>query len=445
MNFIYNIFFLLIFVSVDVFSQPTIDWARHYTGPGNNTDNALDVITDQFNNIYITGYSYSGSAQGNDIVTIKYLPNGDSAWVRIFATPGNTFDLGNSLTILNNFVYITGGNTNFLKYDLNGNFIFSRYDSLSTGPKMRIISDSSKYLYCCGKIRINGTYGFGVIKYDSVGNLIWKVKYLPPTEDNNSEMHDAVKDSESNIILTGSAAINYSYPFWDILTIKIKPNGDTAWMRTYNGDWGGTQGFDEAYGVDVDDSNNVYVTGASKDSNFLFTYVTLKYSPFGELKWVKRFSIGGSGALDIKVDRNNDLIICGETSSNYTTVKYDRNGNLLWSRTQICGELAPVWPVIYLDSLNNAIIAQTTITTNGGRNFSIVKYSPTGDLLWQALYPNTGSTALNSPEAITMDNEGKVIVTGRGTIMIGQGGTNCLTIKISQPLGITKISNEIPK
>lgn len=102
---------------------------------------------------------------------------------------------------------------------------------------------------------------------------------------------------------------------------------DTAWVRRYNGP-GNSQ--DIAIAVAVDDSGNVYVTGQSLGNGTGWDYATLKYYPDGETAWVRRYN----GPLDssdvataLAIDGTGNVYVTGEsqgtgTSSDYTTIKY---------------------------------------------------------------------------------------------------------------------------
>src|SRR4030066_122416 len=64
-------------------------------------------------------------------------------------------------------------------------------------------------------------------------------------------------DASGNVYVTGRSWSGTSY---DYATIKYDSNGDTLWVRRYNGPG---NGFDEAIALAVDNSGNVYVTGHS--------------------------------------------------------------------------------------------------------------------------------------------------------------------------------------
>jgi hypothetical protein len=71
----------------------------------------LAIAVDLANNSYVTGYS-PGTNSGNDIVTIKYGPNGNQVWLQRYHGPGNGNDAGNAIAVDNkDNVYVTGYET----------------------------------------------------------------------------------------------------------------------------------------------------------------------------------------------------------------------------------------------------------------------------------------------------------------------------------------------
>jgi hypothetical protein len=72
---------------------------------------AQAMALDSANNPYITGYS-PGTNSDNDIVTIKYDPNGNQIWLQRYNGPGNSNASGNAIAVDNNGnVYVTGYDT----------------------------------------------------------------------------------------------------------------------------------------------------------------------------------------------------------------------------------------------------------------------------------------------------------------------------------------------
>jgi hypothetical protein len=86
-------------------------WTNDYPRPATGSSASLGVAVDCGDNCYITGYS-PGTNSGNDIVTIKYGPNGNQIWLQRYNGPGNGDDGGNAIAVdKNGNVYVTGYET----------------------------------------------------------------------------------------------------------------------------------------------------------------------------------------------------------------------------------------------------------------------------------------------------------------------------------------------
>ena len=115
---------------------------------------------------------------------------------------------------------------------------------------------------------------------------------------------------------------------YDYATIKYYPNGDTAWVRRYDGPGNGWD-----YGIDIalDRSGNIYVTGTTLDSVISVDHATIKYDPYGATAWLKRYDGPGNGndaARAIAVDESSNVYVTGDCyvgeiqDWDYVTIKY---------------------------------------------------------------------------------------------------------------------------
>jgi len=95
--------------NIPVFGQ-SVDtaWVRRYNGPGNGDDGASAMAVDNSGNVYVTGGS-RGSGTSTDYATIKYYPNGDTAWVKRYNGSRNASDRASAIAV-DGFgnVYVTG-------------------------------------------------------------------------------------------------------------------------------------------------------------------------------------------------------------------------------------------------------------------------------------------------------------------------------------------------
>src|SRR3990170_813631 len=152
-------------------------WVRRYNGPGNSSDYAYAIAVDGSGNVYVTGQSI-GSGTYNDYATIKYYSNGDTAWVRRYNGPGNLDDVAYAIAVDGSgCVYVTGwsvgSGTGYdyttIKYYPNGDTAWvRRYNGPANGADLAraIAVDGSGSVYVTGLSSGSGTsYDYATIKY----------------------------------------------------------------------------------------------------------------------------------------------------------------------------------------------------------------------------------------------------------------------------------------
>jgi len=165
-------------------------------------------------------------------------------------------------------------------------------------------------------------------------------------------------DGSRNVHVTG---YSWGDTDFDCATIKYAPNGDTLWVRRYDGPGNGN---DEAYALTADGIGNVYVTGRSW-SGTSFDYATIKYSPSGDTLWVRRYNGLGNGydqANALAVDNNGNVYVTGiSDSTDYATIKYAPNGDTLWVKR--------------FNGLGNGYDQATALAVDGGGNVYVSGYS----------------------------------------------------------------------
>jgi len=160
-----------------------------------------------------------------------------------------------------------------------------------------------------------------VAKYNGPGNL-------------GDEARALVVDDSGNVYVTGSSTGNGTS--YDYTTIKYAPDGDTLWVRRYNGSLNGQ---DYAHALAVDASGNIYVTGYSYEIGTDYDYTTIKYSPNGNTLWVRSYNnYEDDYARALVVDTSGNVSVTGESYAgtsaeyDYATIKYAPNGDTLWVR-----------------------------------------------------------------------------------------------------------------
>jgi plastocyanin len=444
----------------DTFAQ-TVDtaWVRRYNGPGNSDDYAHALAVDSSGYVYVTGHS-TGIGTGLDYATIKYLPNGDTAWVRRYNGPGNGNDEPYAIAVDGaGNVYVTGysiGSDTYydyatIKYHVNGDTAWvRRYNGQgdSTDYAYAIAVDDSNNVYVTGHSWGSGSgLDYATIKYHPNGDTAWVRRYNGPGNANDFAYAIAIDDS-GNVYVTGYGCQHTTYPNnRDYLTIKYYPDGDTAWVRRYNGPGDAD---DYAYAIAVDCSGNVCVTGYSYQlPTYPYNpdYATIKYYSDGDTAWVRRYNgPGNSGdyALGIAVDDSNNIYVQGDsegsgTSLDYATIKYHVNGDTSWVRRYNgSADSIDYAGAITVDSSNNVYVAGWSLDSVTYFDYATIKYYPNGATAWVRIY-NGPANGWDEVSAIAVDGSGNVYVTGQSW---GSGSDyDYATIKYVQAVSYISISD----
>lgn len=336
---------LMDFATIMYYSNGDTAWVRRYNGPGNDYDEAKAIcVNTTSSNVYVAGTSThaGGTFPYNlDYCTIKYSSNGDTVWTRRYNGPANGPEDVDAMGIDHNGnVYVTGfGSSDSLglaydfltiKYNPNGDTAWVRRFNVpggSTAEARAIAVDAAFNVYVTGISAgaISG-WDYTTVKYYPNGDTAWTRIYNGPA--NGSDLATAMAlDNSGNIYVTGSSESGGSGSPQDFITIKYRPNGDTVWIRRYSEPGNSS---DLANAIAVDGHGNVYVTGSSSNGGSPDDYLTVKYYPDGNLAWVRRYNGPGNytdEASAIVVDGSNNVYVTGTsygsgTYSDYATIKY---------------------------------------------------------------------------------------------------------------------------
>lgn len=274
-------------------------WAKQAGGGGTASDRGYGITLDSSGNLFISGYIMGDASFGNiditssggrDIFIAKMDTNGNFIWA---VTAGGAQD-----------------DWNFdIAVDESGNtYITGDFTSTAYFGDTQLISAGNEDIY--------------IAKIDSNGNFVWAVMAGGPGS--NTGYRIAV-DNEGNSYITGKFSQTAYFGGTelissgndDIFIAKLDNNGEFLWAKKA----GGT-GEDTGYGVIVDDSGIIYITGSfhgfanfgniQLESYGLDDIFIGALDPNGEFLWIKR--AGGTGndrANDITLDSNNNIFITG--------------------------------------------------------------------------------------------------------------------------------------
>jgi len=402
------IIILAIFLSMPVSYQFTYSqWVQRYDG---GDDIVSSIAVDDSGNVYVTGTS------GNGYATIKYSSSGVQQWIQRYIGNG-----GKARSIAldgSGNVYVTG----YLNFGFFSSSVTIKYSSSGAQQWVRtynggfgysIAVDDSGNVYVTGWSYPNNDYI--TIKYNSNGDSLWVRRYNGPGNSEDRANFIAV-DGSGNVYVTGQSRSSFNY---DYATIKYNSNGDSLWVRRYNGQFSSD---DIVNSIAVDDSGNVFVTGQSGHAND-HAYATIKYNSSGVQQWVQIYNGPGNShdeASSIAVDNSGDIYVTGSsyaipTSTDYTTIKYNSNGDSLWVR-RYNGPLnaSDGSSSIALDDLGNVYVTGGSVGIGTYSDYATIKYNSLGDVQWVQRYDGPGNYG-DGAGFIAVDNSGNVYVTGAST------------------------------
>lgn len=366
-----TIIVIIILISANILSaQVTQEWVATYPGIGSGYNFPKKSAIDKDGNFIVAGNS--DSTHGYDYIILKYNPSGNLIWKQRYNGVGNSYD------------YLIG-----------------------------MVLDDSGNVYVSGASDEGTTLGginWVTIKYNTNGQMIWK-QSLNWTGNRTDEPFGMNIDRDRNIYVIGYGITSSVYR--QMVTIKYSSNCDSLWTKVYRTsptthDWG--------YSVVMDDSLNVYSSGYGilPIGNEI---VTIKYDQFGNEKWITRYPTYEGDYLRptySAVDKENNLVVVGYSyiSNNYdfVTLKYTPEGNLLWSRIYNGGNLDRA-NSLFLDEKSNILIAGFTYINTYG-DYLILEYNKYGDTLLLKNINGEDSGSTDEAFNIMSDIAGNIYVTG---------------------------------
>ena len=354
-------FFILILAAVsnNLRSQSSFIWGKQF---GSDKDEyVMNHLTDNLGNIYVAGKT-SGSMNGtnkgkNDGFVTKIDSLGNTSWTRQFGSDGDENILWSAIDNSGS-VYITGSTTGVLaeknygkedvfivKYDPLGDMEWKKQigtDSIDIA--MGIYADKKGNIFITGltggKLGQNsiGKTDCFIIKLDNKGNHLATYQFGTPGDDCS---YSITGGSASDILVCGTTwgdMAGKNKGFIDGFTGHFTDKPDLIAYNQF-----GTDGFDIAMIIDVDDKNCIYV-GGSTSGSFGCQQIgegdafLLKISEKGDVIWKNQFGTknnDGVRSIDFNSGISDNILISGVLNlppAEAFIRMYKRDGTLLWER-----------------------------------------------------------------------------------------------------------------
>jgi hypothetical protein len=193
------------------------------------------------------------------------------------------------------------------------------------------------------------------------------------------------------------------------------------WVARYNGP--AASCYDYTMGMALDSQGNVYVTGYSENGRTRLDYTTVKFDTSGNLIWVANYD--GPRYLDeamaITVDSSSNVYVTGWSyGTSYPafpmdalTIKYDSDGIQQWL-ARYDSSNSDVNPIaIAADASGNVYVTGESYSrqSDDASDFITLKYNSSGTQLWAVSYDGPGLST-DKPVGIAVDSNGNVYITG---------------------------------
>lgn len=339
-------------VAADV--EVRLEWSRTWNGASNHSDECRKVAAALDGGAYVAGSRYILSEARHEFTIIRYDANGAILWTR--PMPGYAWVSGPASLVL----------------DPNGDPVVARLTREAGGPQR-----------------------MGVAKLAAAhGAVVWE-NLLDP----GGTCYVNAHDFEPLAVGPGGEV---TVTLCNMRTIQFDPDGVERWAR----DERPSAAVDVGTSVMVGADGRVYVVG--RDTDGPAGYAIVAYDPNGTHLWSDlRPSDHGGLVFDpafVRVGPSGEVfMLCGPetTCGLFSTVlfKYQPNGVLEWRRIQNTNPCASQQPIaMQIDDAGNAIAL-----TFPSFKPAVLKYGPSGDLLWSRLHQGSGSVL---PEALAVDAAG---------------------------------------
>jgi len=228
--------------------------------------------------------------------------------------------------------------------------------------------------------------------------------------------------------------------------------GDPSWEKCYNGP---ANAPDHAEALALDSKGNAVVTGFSTGTSGGYDMLTAKFSgKTGRRIWEQRYDGPTSQydkGIDVAVDQQGNVVVVGQsigTGNNYDyyTAKYSGvDGTLLWQQRFDGGYSNGDYPIdLVLDAQGNAIVTGWSYDNNNYSYYTVKYAAADGTPVWGARYRGDYYNSYGQAQAVDVDSQGNVVVTGQSYTSYYSGNYDIHTVKYAAADGAvlwTKIYN----
>lgn len=180
---------------------------------------------------------------------------------------------------------------------------------------------------------IGGTVEFTqgiIVKLDSLGNLKWAKSFTDPGGANYIQINSVVETSNNEILVAGCVIVINGTPF--SFLVRFDSLGNLLWSERLNSNYQ----FLVSSMIRTDD-NGYALTGLIKSTNLNSIFLT-KLDPTGNPEWTRFIDDPNSGGGSLTQTNDRGYMVVGNTASfgaegmDILLLKFNSSGNLQYSR-----------------------------------------------------------------------------------------------------------------
>ncbi|HEX7344368.1 MAG TPA: SBBP repeat-containing protein [bacterium] len=313
---------------------------------------------------------------------------------------------------------------------------------------VKVIADEQGYVYVTGSsYAAISDRDYLTIKYNADGVELWTARF-DGGANGQDITRDMAVDAYGNVYVTGAVSTFSFDSTWDWGTVKYDPAGNQLWAAYYQGP---LTYLDHAYSLAVDSAQNVYVVGITDLSPYYETanFTTIKYDQAGNVVWNNTYDSGihdEDRGKDIALDQEGNVCVVGYSmlqSGHFgiLTIKYNSAGARQWL-TIYDGEVDISVPLqLTLDGSGNVFVATTEFSSGAGDYF-MIKYNPEGVQQWTTRHSSqVGSSNDFFWGGLAVDEAGDAYLTGSTT---GADFDDMTTVKFNSAGELQWAASETP-
>jgi len=316
-------------------------WSQLISTTGDET--FTDIVLGASGKLFLTGASRAANQASSTVLTARLSQStGAIEWTQFYSYTSSIFNLGASLVRdASNNVYVTGFTQNLSTL---GDVLVLKYNTAGT-LQWGVKSDVYGLDDAAVKAALNGTK-LTVSGAAQNGQTSWRYLTQVYNTANGSltnsavgannvtsidQVQDLVVDASDNIYITGTAGT--ATQGYNMYTVKMDDALNVLWQQSYN--YAGS-GNDKAFGMALDNSGNVIVTGCTSVNSTNTQFTTIKYTSGGVQSWVRHYDVSTARdtAHAVTTDGSGNVYVSGTFSNgsnrDVKTLKYDAAGNLKW-------------------------------------------------------------------------------------------------------------------